>query len=143
MDKIYVVFWSQGGNTQAMAEAVGEGIREAGKEAEVVFVSGASIEELKKAKAFALGCPAMGAEVLEEAEMEPFVCEVEGFAAGKTIALFGSYGWGDGQWMRDWEERMNGAGATVLNGEGLICQEAPDEDILSECRNLGSQLANL
>ena len=68
----------------------------------------------------------MGAEVLEESEMEPFVEEVEGFAAGKKIALFGSYGWGDGQWMRDWEERMNAAGATVVNGEGVIAHEAPD-----------------
>ena len=69
-------------------------------------VSAASVDELKSAKAFALGCPAMGAEVLEELEMEPFVEDVEGFAQGKTIALFGSYGWGDGQWMRDWEDRM-------------------------------------
>ena len=64
MDKIYVVFWTQGGNTQAMAEAIGEGIREAGKEAEVVFVTGANLDELKAAPKFALGCPAMGAEVL-------------------------------------------------------------------------------
>ena len=127
MDKIYVVFWTQGGNTQAMAEAIGEGIREAGKEA---------------APKFALGCPAMGAEVLEESEMEPFVCDVEGFASGKKIALFGSYGWGDGEWMRDWTTRMEAAGATVLNGEGLICHETPDEDGLSECRELGKQLAN-
>ena len=143
MDKVCVVFWSQGGNTEAMAEAIGQGVREAGKEAEVVFVSEASIDELKKAKGFALGCPAMGAEVLEEAEMEPFVCEVESFAAGKTIALFGSYGWGDGQWMRDWVDRMNSAGATVLNGEGLMCHEMPDADGLNECKNIGAQLANL
>ena len=141
MDKIYVVYWSQSGNTQAMAEAVGRGIESAGKEAAVCYVGEVSVEELKKAKAFALGCPAMGAEVLEEGEMEPFVCEVEAFAAGKTIALFGSYGWGDGQWMRDWSERMNGCGATVVNGEGLICQEAPDADALAECEALGKQLA--
>lgn len=142
MDKIYVVFWTQGGNTQAMAEAIGEGIREAGKEAEVVFVTGADIEALKAAPKFALGCPAMGAEVLEEAEMEPFVCDVEGFASGKKIALFGSYGWGDGEWMRDWTTRMEAAGATVLNGEGLICHETPDEDGLNACRELGRQLAD-
>ena len=142
MDKIYVVFWTQGGNTQAMAEAIGEGIREAGKEAEVVFVTGADIEALKAAPKFALGCPAMGAEVLEEAEMEPFVCDVEGFASGKKIALFGSYGWGDGEWMRDWTTRMEAAGATVLNGEGLIFHETPDEDGLNACRELGRQLAD-
>ena len=141
MDKIYVVFWTQGGNTQAMAEAIGEGIREAGKEAEVVFVTGANLDELKAAPKFALGCPAMGAEVLEESEMEPFVCDVEGFASGKKIALFGSYGWGDGQWMRDWVERAQGDGAQVLNGEGLICNEAPDEDVQAACRKLGADLA--
>ena len=124
-----------------MAEAVGKGITDAGKEAEVVYVSDASIDELKAAKCFALGCPAMGAEVLEEGEMEPFVSEVEGFAAGKTIALFGSYGWGDGQWMRDWTDRMNGCGATVLNGEGLICNETPDDAALAECEALGKALA--
>ena len=123
MDKIYEVYWSQTGNTQAMAEAIGKGITAAGKEAKVVCVGEASIEELKNAECFALGCPAMGAEVLEESEMEPFVAEVEGFAAGKTIALFGSYGWGDGQWMREWVERMDACGATILNGEGLMCQE--------------------
>ena len=82
----------------------------------------------------------MGAEVLEESEMEPFVEEVEGFAAGKKIALFGSYGWGDGQWMRDWEERMNAAGATVVNGEGVIAHEAPDDEALEACRSLGKAL---
>ena len=143
MDNVYVVYWSQSGNTQAMAEAIGKGVADAGKEASVVFVSDASLDELKNAKAFALGCPAMGAEVLEESEMEPFVCAVEGFAAGKTIALFGSYGWGDGEWMRDWVDRMNASGATVLNGEGLVCREVPDEAGISECEALGRQLAGL
>lgn len=141
MSKISVVYWSQSGNTQAMAEAVAQGITEGGKEAEVVEVSAASIDALKEETAFAMGCPAMGAEVLEEGEMEPFVTEVEGFAAGKKIALFGSYGWGDGQWMRDWVDRMTAAGATVLNGEGTICQETPDDTALAECVSLGKQLA--
>lgn len=141
MDKIHVVYWSQSGNTQAMAEAIGKGVQDAGKEANVVYVGDASLDALKEAKAFALGCPAMGAEVLEEGEMEPFVSDVEAFAAGKTIALFGSYGWGDGQWMRDWVERMEGCGARVLNGEGLMCQDAPDDVALAECEALGKQLA--
>jgi flavodoxin short chain len=141
MDKIQVVYWSFGGNTKAMAEAVAQGISEAGKEAAVKFVGEVSLDALKEAKAFALGCPAMGSEVLEESEMEPFVCAVEGFAPGKTIALFGSYGWGGGQWMRDWVDRMKAAGATVLNGEGVICQEKPDEKALAECVALGKQLA--
>lgn len=141
MSKIQVIYWSQTGNTQTMAEAVCEGIRETGKEAQAIEVDKAAASDLKEETVFALGCPAMGAENLEEAEMEPFVAEVEGFAAGKTIALFGSYGWGDGQWMSDWVERMSGAGATVLNGEGVICLEAPDADALEKCRELGRQLA--
>lgn len=143
MDKVYIVYWSQTGNTQAMAEAIAKGVTAAGKEVAVQFVTEASLDELKQAKGFALGCPAMGAEVLEEMDMEPFVADVEAFAAGKTIALFGSYGWGDGQWMREWVDRMNDAGATVLNGEGLMCQEMPDGGALAECESLGKQLAAL
>lgn len=143
MDKVTIVFWSQSGNTESMANAVAEGVTAAGKEAVVVDVASASLDDLKAAKGFAMGCPAMGAEVLEEGEMETFVCDVEGFAAGKTIALFGSYGWGDGQWMRDWADRMTAAGATVMNGEGVICQEAPDDAALDACKDLGKQLAAL
>ena len=128
MDKIYVIFWTMGGNTQAMAEAVADGIRKAGKEAEVAFVGTVPADTLKDASAFALGCPAMGAEVLEESAMEPFVTEVEGFAAGKKI--------------RDWEARMMAAGAEVVGGEGVICHETPDEEGLEACRELGEKLAN-
>lgn len=142
MDKIIVTYWSSTGNTELMANAVAEGIREAGREAEALPVSAVSADVLKAADAFALGCPAMGSEVLEEGEMEPFVTEVEGFAAGKKIALFGSYGWGDGQWMRDWEERMNAAGAEIVTGEGVIAHETPDEDALMACRNLGRALVS-
>lgn len=141
MEKIYVIYWSMSGNTQAMAEAIAKGINDSGKEAVVQYVSEASVSELQDEKVFALGCPAMGAEVLEEGEMEPFVSEVEGIAAGKKIALFGSYGWGDGQWMRDWEERMSGCGAAIINGAGLICHETPDDAMISECENLGKQIA--
>nr|WP_144363401.1 flavodoxin [Lacrimispora amygdalina] len=143
MDKVIVAYWSQTGNTAAMAAAIGEGITEAGKEAVVTDISSVSMDDLQAASAFALGCPAMGAEVLEEGEMEPFVTEVEAFAAGKKIGLFGSYGWGDGQWMRDWEDRMKAAGATVVGGEGVICQETPDDEALENCKALGKELAAL
>lgn len=143
MSNIQVVFWSQSGNTEAMANAVADGIRKAGKEADVVFVGDASIDELKSAKVFALGCPAMGAEVLEEGEMEPFVSDLEMSFSGKTIGLFGSYGWGDGQWMRDWVDRMTSAGATVVDGEGVICMGAPDADATAQCEALGARLASL
>ena len=143
MDKVIVAYWSQTGNTAAMAAAIGEGITEAGKEAVVTDISSVSMDDLQAASAFALGCPAMGAEVLEEGEMEPFVTEVEAFASGKNIGLFGSYGWGDGQWMRDWEDRMKAAGATVVGGEGVICQETPDDEALENCKALGKELAAL
>ena len=143
MDKVIVAYWSQTGNTAAMAAAVGEGIKEAGKEAVVTDISSVSMDDLKEASAFALGCPAMGAEVLEEGEMEPCVTEVEAFASGQKIGLFGYNGWGDGQWMRDWEDRMKAAGATVVGGEGVICQETPDDEALENCKALGKELAAL
>lgn len=141
MNKIFVIYWSQTGNTEAMAKAVGEGIIQGGKDAVVLEVGSADTDMLKDAQAFALGCPAMGAEVLEEDEMEPFVCELEGKVSGKSIGLFGSYGWGDGQWMREWEDRMKAAGAVIEGDEGIICNDAPDEDILNKCRELGKKLA--
>ena len=140
MDKVTIVFWSQSGNTESMANAVAEGVTAAGKEAVVVDVASASLDDLKAAKGFAMGCPAMGAEVLEEGEMEPFVCDVEGFAAGKTIALFGSYGWGDGEWMHNWEDKCKEDGA-VLVADGVICQEEPDDDAVENCKALGKALA--
>ena len=143
METVKIVFWSQGGNTAAMAAAVAEGVQEAGSKAEIINVSDASVADLQSMKGFALGCPAMGAEVLEEMEMEPFMCELEGSLAGKSVGLFGSYGWGDGQWMRDWEERCRAAGAAVVGGEGVICQETPDDDAIASCRALGRALAAL
>ena len=105
MSDICVAYWSGTGNTEAMAQAIGAGITAAGKSADVVPMETISPADLKDQAVWVLGCPAMGAEVIEEDEMEPFVAEVEGFASGKTIGLFGSYGWGDGQWMRDWASR--------------------------------------
>lgn len=142
MSKISVVFWITGWKHRKHGKCRRGRNKEAGKEAEAVFVSDMNIDELKGEGVFALGCPAMGAEVLEESEMEPFVADVEGFASGKKIGLFGSYGWGDGQWMRDWEARMSGAGATIVGGEGVICQEAPDADAMEQCKALGKALAN-
>ena len=141
MSKISVVYWSQSGNTAAMAEAVAKGVTDAGKEAEIVFVSSASIDELKSETAFALGCPAMGAEELEDSEFEPFFAGIEGKLSGKKVALFGSYGWGDGEWMRQWQDRVTGDGATLVNGEGLIVNETPDDDALASCKALGEALA--
>ena len=141
MSKVSVVYWSQSGNTQAMAEAVAAGITEAGKEAEVVYVSDVNVADLTAEKAFALGCPAMGAEVLEEGEFEPFMESIDGSISGKTIALFGSYGWGDGQWMRDWCKRCDDAGANLFDEDGLTVNESPDDSAQEVCRELGRSLA--
>ena len=137
--KVAVVFWSGTGNTEAMAEAVAEGARDAG--AEVVTLSCSEFEAsmVDTFDAFAFGCPAMGAEVLEESEFEPMFTEVENKLAGKKIALFGSYGWGDGEWMRSWEERCASDGI-ALAAESVTCNEAPDDDGLALCRALGAAL---
>ena len=137
---VSVVYWSGTGNTQAMAEAVAEGIRAAGAEADVMEVANADAAALVSENAFALGCPSMGAEQLEETEMEPFVETLEPLVSGKKILLFGSYGWGDGEWMRSWEADCKEAGANLVQ-EGVICNEEPDEEAKGACQNLGKALA--
>ena len=136
---ISVVYWSGTGNTQAMAEAVAEGIKAAGQETELLEVGNADAKAVAEEAAFALGCPAMGAEVLEESEMEPFVEELESYVSGKKILLFGSYGWGDGEWMRTWEETCKADGA-VLACDSVLANEAPDDDAVAACQALGKAL---
>ena len=118
---ISVVYWSGTGNTQAMAEAVAEGIKETGADANLIEVGNADAAALASEDAFALGCPSMGAEQLEESEMEPFLEELEPLVSGKKILLFGSYGWGDGEWMRDWADRMKNAGAVLVKRGSRAC----------------------
>lgn len=122
-----IVYWSSTGNTERMAQMLGEEIEKLGGSAEVEEVSSVSPSALEKETVFALGCSAMGDEELDEGEMEPFVQEVEKFASGKKIGLFGSYDWGDGEWMRKWEERMKEAGAEVA-GTVIANNEPDDED---------------
>lgn len=127
---VSVVYWSGSGNTEAMANAVAEGIAAAGGEANLLTVDQASVDTLASEVAFALGCPAMGAEVLEESEMEPFVEELESKVSGKKVLLFGSYGWGDGEWMRNWADRMKEAGAVLVEEEGIIANDYPDDEAI-------------
>lgn len=137
MSKIAVIYWSGTGNTAIMANEIAAGI---GTDAEVFSVDAfhGNVADYDK---IAFGCSAMGDEVLEEAEFEPFFTAVEGSLKGKKVALFGSYGWGDGQWMRNWAQRADDDGA-FLCGEPLIVNEAPDADGLEQCRALGAGLAN-
>ena len=141
MSKIAVIYWSMSGNTEAMANAIAEGAQGAGAEVDVKQVSDITVDQALEYDKLALGCPAMGAEVLEESEFEPFFTELESRLGGKKVALFGSYGWGDGQWMRDWCARCESAGANLLEEEGLIAHEAPDAQDQEACRQLGRQLA--
>ena len=128
---------------EAMAQAIGAGITAAGKSADVVPMETISPADLKDQTVWVLGCPAMGAEELEDGTVEPFVSELEGFASGKKVALFGSYDWGDGEWMRTWAERMEQAGAQIVGGEGLICHGTPGADAIDECESLGREVAGL
>ncbi len=140
MSKVAIVYWSGTGNTEAMAESVLEGVKEAGTEGTLLTPPEFDASMAASFDAIAFGCPAMGSEVLEEDEFEPMFSACEAALSGKKIALFGSYGWGDGEWMRNWEERCVGDGA-VLACESVICNEAPDDDAQASCKALGKALA--
>ena len=141
MSKIAVVYWSGTGNTEAMAGAVAEGAK--GKGAEVTLLTSAEFDAsmMDQYDAVAFGCPAMGAEVLEESEFDPMFEGCKPVLGGKKIGLFGSYGWGDGQWMRDWQDACLEAGAD-LAADPVICNEAPDDAALEECKALGASLVS-
>ncbi len=133
--KTAVIYWSGTGNTEAMANAVAEG---AGVDAMTVSDFSGNVEDFD---ALAFGCPAMGAEVLEEDEFEPFFTGIESKLSGKKVFLFGSYGWGDGEWMRNWQERVTAAGAELVGDEGYTVNEAPSDDDLAKLKAIGAELA--
>lgn len=138
MSKVAVVYWSGTGNTQAMADAVAEGAKGKGGDVTIYSVSEFDPSLVSGFDAIAFGCPAMGAEELEEAEFEPVfsACDIK----GKKIALFGSYGWGDGEWMRTWEDRCRENGADIVC-ESVICNDAPDDDAIESCKKLGEAIS--
>ena len=140
MSKVAVVFWSGSGNTQMMADAVEAGAKDKGAEVNVFQASDFSADMVKDYDGIAFGCPAMGAEVLEESEFEPMFASVENSLSGKKVGLFGSYGWGDGEWMRDWQNRVSGVGANLVS-DGVMANNTPDDNALGECRALGGYLA--
>jgi flavodoxin short chain len=137
MSKTAVIYWSGTGNTEAMAKAIESGLKAEGAETALFTVDKANVALVGQYESLAFGCPSMGSEVLEEAEFEPFFASIEGKLSGKKVALFGSYGWGDGQWMRDWQARTTKTGARIFE-EGLIMQEAPDE---AACVEFGKRFA--
>ncbi len=139
MKKISIIYWSGTGNTEAMAKAVADGAKSEDLDVKILAVSNATLSDVTDVDAVALGCPSMGAEVLEETEMEPFVEGLKGQVAGKPMVLFGSYGWGDGEWMDDWKTRMENYGAKLV-ADCLILNEMPDDEGLEQCKTLGKAL---
>lgn len=139
MSKIAVVYWSGTGNTEAMANAVVDGAKAKGADVSLFTASEFQSSMIKDYDAIAFGCPAMGSEVLEEDEFEPMFTSCESELKDKKIALFGSYGWGDGEWMRSWEENCKNDGA-IFACESVICNDAPDDEAVSACKSLGESL---
>ena len=141
MSKVAIVYWSGTGNTEEMANKVAEGAKAAGAEVEVISADDFDGTDISSFDGVAFGCPAMGDEELEDGEFEPFFSDLEGKLSGKKVALFGSYDWGDGEWMRTWCGRAKDAGAELVDDEGLIVNNTPDDEGLAACRELGGKLA--
>lgn len=140
MSKIAIIYWSGSGNTEKMAKAIEKGIHQAGQETEIFQVSDFNADQISQYDKIAFGCPSMGCEVLEETEFEPLFQELEPALKDKQTALFGSYGWGDGEWMRDWQARVIKAGANLFE-EGLIINAAPDQAGEETCTAFGERFA--
>ena len=139
MSKVAVVYWSSTGNTESMANAVADGAKEAGAEVTVFETADFEAAKVDEFDAIAFGCPAMGDEVLEEDEFEPMFSSCEEKISGKKIGLFGSYGWGDGEWMRSWEEKCQNDGV-ALAADSVICNEEPDDEAQAACIELGKAI---
>ncbi len=140
MSKVAVVYWSGTGNTEAMANLVAQGAKNAGAEVDIFTPTQFGPDQMDQYDAVAFGCPSMGAEQLEEEEFEPMFQSCQPKLSGKTIALFGSFGWGGGAWMEDWEESCRNDGAN-LACDCVICNEAPDSDAEAACLAMGAALA--
>ena len=139
MAKIAVVYWSGTGNTEAMAQAVEAGAKAAGAEVAMITAADFGAAQVDEYDAIAFGCPSMGEEELEDGEFQPMFDSVREKLGGKKIALFGSYGWGDGEWMRNWNDDCQSLGA-VMACDFVICNDAPDDEAQAQCKALGAAL---
>ena len=139
MSKVAVVYWSGTGNTEAMANKVAEGAKAAGAEAEVFSADDFDANQIDGFDGVAFGCPAMGDEELEDSVFQPVFEACEPKLSGKKVALFGSYGWGDGEWMRSWEEKCQNDGV-ALPADTVICNEEPDDEAQAACIELGKAI---
>ena len=139
--KTAVVYWSGTGNTEAMAGSVAEGAKSAGAEVSVFTAADFSADMVDQFDSIAFGCPSMGSEQLEDSEFEPMFNACEAKLSGKKVGLFGSYGWGSGQWLEDWCARCKEDGAVMQEEPGVMANEAPDDDAIAACNALGAKLA--
>jgi len=138
MNKVAVIYWSGTGNTETMANAVAEGAKAAG--ADVDLLTCADVNGVDGYDAVALGCPAMGSEELEDGEFLPMLETIEPALPGKKVVLFGSYDWGTGEWIENWEARCAEKGIT-LAAESVKANNAPDDAALAACKALGAAIA--
>lgn len=141
MDKIAIIYWSSTGNTEQMAQAIADGIKKSGTDCEMFQVSDFPTNRIGEFNKIAFGCPAMGAEELDPDEFEPVFSGLESQLADKKVALFGSFDWGDGEWMRTWQDRITGDKASLFNEEGLTVHLTPDENDLKTCTDFGTNFA--
>lgn len=139
MKKVNVIYWSGTGNTEKMAEAIVKGAKSEGAEVKLIPVGEASMDDVKEVENIAFGCPAMGAEELEEVEMRPFMDEANALLSGKNVVLFGSYSWADGEWMELWQDEISDTGCNLISG--FAAYDDPDDDAIEECESLGKELA--
>ena len=139
MSKVAVVYWSGTGNTEEMANKVAEGAKAAGAEVEVISADDFDGTDISGFDGVAFGFPAMGDEELEDSVFQPVFEACEPKLAGKKVALFGSYGWGDGDWMRSWEEKCQNDGV-ALAVDSVICNEEPDDEAQAACIELGKAI---
>lgn len=140
MAKSAIVYWSGTGNTAAMADKIFDSAKESGADAELFTASEFSADKVDKFDFIAFGCPSMGCEQLEDMEFEPMFEQCKPKLKGKNIALFGSYGWGGGEWMSTWEDDCKNFGAN-LAFDSIICNDTPDDEALAKCEELGKTMA--
>ena len=142
MSKIAVVYWSGTGNTESMAELIVEGIKSQSVEVDLYTSDIFNEEKVNDYEVFAFGCPSMGVEELEETEFEPMFSSVKPHLKGKKLALFGSYGWGDGEWMENWKQDCIANGCYMIN-EPVMANETPEGEAVEQCKELGIKLAKI
>ncbi len=138
MSKIAIIYWTGTGNTEAMANAISDGAKSAGCEVNL-STTDFDVNTISDYSAIAFGCPSMGAEELEDTEFLPMWNNIKENIKDEKVILFGSYGWGDGEWMRNWEEECKELGINVV--ETYICNETPDDEEIAKCNELGEKMA--